>query len=173
MEKEYNSLPIIDIVNNKFFDLDSNHNKQKINNLIDKHIIFELKVDSNGITIFVGKLLDFKNNNLLIRFYDDGTNAIDESFVGWEEEVSLNNIRGIEEYKKYYPNLKFNEGFIGNICELTNKNEDKTIGLITSFDNYEIGFEYKYLENNILYIAQNYYHFYLLKDIKLLDNSDN
>lgn len=176
MQYKYNNLPIIGINNNSFFSLDESKEESKIKNLINKYIIFELwDKENHGIQVLPGKLLKYDNDCLLIRQYDDGTEETrkewtdsqgNDLFKDFEERINIKNIRGIEEYKKVNPSLEFKEEFQNQICEITNKNNEKITVLIKSFDGYAIWFDYKYSDNGI-YIGESCYPLYLIKNIEI------
>ena len=167
MEKDkYKDLPLIDICDDSFFYLNRDMSKERIIDLINKYIIFELKTE-DGITVIPGKLLNYKDNILFIRQYDDGTEntkslwAIGENidlFKDWEEKIPVDRIRGIEEYKKANEDLVFKEEYKNHICKITNKDND----------GYEIVFSFRFENHNKKIVEKGYYPFYLLKDIVLI-----
>lgn len=177
MEKEkYKDLPLVDINDDSFFYLNDDKNEERIINLVNKYIIFELK-NNDEIMMLPGKLLSYKDKMLFIRQYDDGTERTkslwsskekDDLFKDWEEKISIDNIRGIEEYKKANNDIEFKNEYKNHICEITNKDNVTIIVLINDFDGYEIEFTYKYKQGNDELVGVNYYPLYLIKNIKVL-----
>lgn len=169
---------LLTYINNDFFHLNQIKSKSKIMGLINKHIVFELwDKENHTIQRIPGKLLKYENGNLLIRQYDDGTEETkriwtdydgSDLFKDWEEEISIDNIRGIEEYKKINNDLNLKNEYVNKICEIINENDKILKVLIISFDGFEILFHYKYKEDNEECICENSYPIYLIKEIKVI-----
>lgn len=165
-------------ISNNFFYLNQTKSESKIRGLINKHIIFELwDKEKHTIQTIPGKLLKYENDKLLIRQYDDGSKETknlwtdydgSDLFKDWEEEISIDNIRGIEEYKKINLDLEFKDEYVNEICEITNRNDKILQVLIINFDGFEISFDYKYKEDNEECICENSYPIYLIKEIKVI-----
>lgn len=152
----YDLLPILDTKDNSFFYLDKDKSYDKLNNLVNKYIVFEL-ITKNGILTIPGKLLKVNNQSLLIRQYDDGNRNTQELwkdnngtdlFKEFEEEISIHSIRGIEECNNFNLGMEDIDKCIGSICEITSRNDRTITVLIKGRDNLNIDFDYKYIEND-------------------------
>lgn len=178
IRKKHELLPIIDIKDDSFFELDKSKDKSKLDSLLNKYIIFELWDKKNhSIGVLPGKLLEISDKYLLIRQYDDGTEETKklwndyngkDLFEEFEEKISIDNIRGIEEYLKYNPSLEFKEEYKNNICEVTNKNNKTITVMIRNFEEFNLEFDFKYQTAEGIFIGTNFYPFYFIKDIKVI-----
>ena len=175
-EKVYEYLSPIE--NDSFFYLNNDKSNDKISKLINKYVVFELlDKEKHTIQVMPGKLLEYIDSCLLIRQYDDGARETknlwtdcngNDLFKEFEERISIDNIRGIEEYKKYNSNLEFKEEYKNCICEITNINNITIAVLIRGFDGYELEFELKYQNNDDIFIGTNFYPLYFIKKIKIV-----
>lgn len=181
IKQKYEDLPLFKLTDDSFFCLDQDKSESKINQLVGKHIIFELwNKEKHTIQVMPGKLLEYKDNKLLIRQYDDGTKETrklwtdgygNDLFKDWEEKISIDNIRGIEEYKKYNPKLEFKEEYKNCICEITNKDNITITVLIHSFEGYELEFDFKYQnDDGSISIGTSSYPLCLVKEIRIINN---
>ena len=146
-------------MNNKFFEIKTDFNN--INNLIGKYIIYNLYIDNNYYSTFRGKLLDNKNNVLYIDVFNDGMKeTISMCETPYRQEIPINKIRNIEEFKNYY-NRDFDNSYINKICRIKNKNNESITGTIID---YQLG-------NLMLCIDENpnyEYPLYFVKEIELV-----
>jgi hypothetical protein len=175
-EKVYKYL--LPIKNDLFFYLSQDKSNDKVNKLINKHIIFELwDKEKHTVQVIPGKLLEYKDNYLLIRQYDDGAKETKklwtnydgtDLFKDFEGKISIDSIRGIEEYKKYNSSLEFKEEYKNCICEITNKDSITITVLIHGFDGYELEFDFKYRSNDDVFIGTSCYPLYFIKEIKII-----
>lgn len=178
---EDKELPIINISDNSLFSIDEATDTSKITKLIGKYIIFELiDKENKTLEILPGKLLDYKNGSLLIRKYDDGTdetkrlwqdNQENDLFKNFEEYVSVENIRGIEEYHKC-DDIKYEE-YKNCICEIIGNGNKKITVLISDCDGFEILFRYKYKVNNKEHIGEGSIPYQCVKSIKVVSKYTN
>jgi len=177
MDINIEKLPIIEINFDSLINLSKDKSENRINMLVGKYVILELN-DKDGITTLPGKLLKYHNNFLVIRKYDDGSEDIRKLwtdydgtslFKDWEEEISINNIRGIEEYKKCNPSLEFKEEYKNCICEITTREDIKIFALVHSYDGFELEFDIKYKIDNEIFLGTSQYPLYFVKDIKVLN----
>lgn len=170
---------LLPIEDNSFFYLNQEKDEDRINGLINKYIIFEFMND-NGVLSIPGKLLKYDNGFLLIRQYDDGTKKTQklwtnydgtDLFKDFEENISIDRIRGIEEYKKCNRNLEFKKEYKNCICEITNKDNKTIFGIIRGFDGYELEFDFKHQNDGDAFITTGCYPLYLIKKIKIINDS--
>lgn len=157
-----------------YFNIDKDKSSLKLNSLVNKYIVFELKNDKL-IETLLGKLISYKDDLLLIRKYDDGTEETKELwtdhdgtdlFLNFEEEIDVKNILGIEEYKKHNEELEFKEEFLNNMCIITSREDRKITSIITSYDGFEIIYDTKQIINGKEEIITTSFPLYLIKDIK-------
>ncbi|MEG0994859.1 MAG: hypothetical protein RSE91_02705, partial [Bacilli bacterium] len=179
-EELYNSLPIIDTTKGYLFRLNQSKEKQRINDLVNKHIVFELwDKENHTIQVLPGKLLEYNNDYLLIRQYDDGTEETrnewvdgqgNDLFKDFEEKININNIRGIEEYK----NLKEKDciKYKGCICEIEEDSEKKITVLVIDYIGCELVFYYKHVINDKVVINQGSIIGQLIKNIRIIKKSN-
>lgn len=146
-------------MNKKFFELKEEFNS--IDKLTGKYIIYNQYIDDKYYSTFRGKLLDFKNDNLYVDVFNDGMKETEETHeVPYKQEIPLNKLKNIEEFKNYY-NKEFDNTFINKKCKITNKNNESIIGIIID---YQLG-------NLMINIDDdpNYeYPLYFVKDIKII-----
>ena len=146
-------------MNKKFFELKEEFNS--IDKLTGKYIIYNQYIDDKYFSTFRGKLLDFKNDTLYVDVFNDGMKETEETHeVPYKQEIPLNKLKNIEEFKKYY-NKEFDNTFINKKCKITNKNNESIIGIIID---YQLG-------NLMINIDDdpNYeYPLYFVKDIKII-----
>lgn len=146
-------------MNNEFFEIKEDFDN--IENLINKHVIYNRYIDDKYYSTFRGKLLDFKDNILYIDVFNDGvkeTKAMRET--PYKEEIPVSKIKSIEEFKNYY-SREFNNTYISKNCKITNKNNKYIIGII-------IGYELGNLIINIDGNPNYEYPLYFVKDIEIL-----
>lgn len=146
-------------MNKKFFELKEEFNS--IDKLTGKYIIYNQYIDDKYYSTFRGKLLDFKNDTLYVDVFNDGMKETEETHeVPYKQEIPLNKLKNIEEFKNYY-NKEFDNTFINKKCKITNKNNESIIGIIVD---YQLG-------NLMINIDDdpNYeYPLYFVKDIKII-----
>ncbi len=146
-------------MNKKFFELKEEFNS--IDKLTGKYIIYNQYIDDKYFSTFRGKLLDFKNDTLYVDVFNDGMKETEETHeVPYKQEIPLNKLKNIEEFKNYY-NKEFDNTFINKKCKITNKNNESIIGIIID---YQLG-------NLMINIDDdpNYeYPLYFVKDIKII-----
>ena len=146
-------------MNKKFFELKEEFNS--IDKLTGKYIIYNQYIDDKYFSTFRGKLLDFKNDTLYVDVFNDGMKETEETHeVPYKQEIPLNKLKNIEEFKNYY-NKEFDNTFINKKCKITNKNNESIIGIIID---YQLG-------NLLINIDDdpNYeYPLYFVKDIKII-----
>ena len=146
-------------MNKNFFKLKEEFNN--IDKLTGKYIIYNQYIDDKYYSTFRGKLLDFKNDTLYVDVFNDGMKETEETHeVPYKQEIPLNKLKNIEEFKNYY-NKEFDNTFINKKCKITNKNNDSIIGIIID---YQLG-------NLMINIDDdpNYeYPLYFVKDIKII-----
>lgn len=146
-------------MNKKFFELKEEFNS--IDKLTGKYIIYNQYIDDKYYSTFRGKLLDFKNDTLYVDVFNDGMKETEETHeVPYKQEIPLNKLKNIEEFKNYY-NKEFDNTFINKKCKITNKNNESIIGIIID---YQLG-------NLMINIDDdpNYeYPLYFVKDIKII-----
>lgn len=165
IETKYKQLPIIDITSDIFFKLNSNINEEYIKSLVGKHIYFKFLLD-DGIIDIQGRLLSYKDNQLLVKRFDDDTKILEETC--FEENYPIQNIKGIEEYKSNN-SLEFKDEYKNAICKLTNIYGNSIIVYIDDIDfSNVISFKYKYKEHDTILIGENDYPLYLLKSIEII-----
>lgn len=132
-----------------------------IDKLTGKYIIYNQYIDDKYYSTFRGKLLDFKNDTLYVDVFNDGMKETEETHeVPYKQEIPLNKLKNIEEFKNYY-NKEFDNTFINKKCKITNKNNESIIGIIID---YQLG-------NLMINIDDdpNYeYPLYFVKDIKII-----
>ena len=132
-----------------------------IDKLTGKYIIYNQYIDDKYYSTFRGKLLDFKNDTLYVDVFNDGMKETEETHeVPYKQEIPLNKLKNIEEFKNYY-NKEFDNNFINKKCKITNKNNESIIGIIID---YQLG-------NLMINIDDdpNYeYPLYFVKDIKII-----
>lgn len=146
-------------MNKKFFELKEEFNS--IGKLTGKYIIYNQYIDDKYYSTFRGKLLDFKNDTLYVDVFNDGMKETEETHEAqYKQEIPLNKLKNIEEFKNYY-NKEFDNTFINKKCKITNKNNESIIGIIID---YQLG-------NLMINIDDdpNYeYPLYFIKDIKII-----
>ena len=146
-------------MNKNFFKLKEEFNN--IDKLTGKYIIYNQYIDDKYYSTFRGKLLDFKNDTLYVDVFNDGMKETKETHeVPYKQEIPLNKLKNIEEFKNYY-NKEFDNTFINKKCKITNKNNESIIGIIID---YQLG-------NLMINIDDdpNYeYPLYFVKDIKII-----
>lgn len=146
-------------MNKNFFKLKEEFNN--IDKLTGKYIIYNQYIDDKYYTTFRGKLLDFKDDVLYIDVFNDGMNETKSTReVPYKQEIPLNKLKNIEEFKNYY-NKEFDNTFINKKCKITNKNNESIIGIIID---YQLG-------NLMINIDDdpNYeYPLYFVKDIEII-----
>lgn len=146
-------------MNKKFFELKEEFNN--IDKLTGKYIIYNQYIDDKYYSTFRGKLLDFKNDTLYVDVFNDGMKETEETHeVPYKQEIPLNKLKNIEEFKNYY-NKEFDNTFINKKCKITNKNNESIIGIIID---YQLG-------NLMINIDDdpNYeYPLYFVKDIEII-----
>ncbi len=146
-------------MNKNFFKLKEEFNN--IDKLTGKYIIYNQYIDDKYYSTFRGKLLDFKNDTLYVDVFNDGMKETEETHeVPYKQEIPLNKLKNIEEFKNYY-NKEFDNTFINKKCKITNKNNESIIGIIID---YQLG-------NLMINIDDdpNYeYPLYFVKDIKII-----
>lgn len=146
-------------MNKNFFKLKEEFNN--IDKLTGKYIIYNQYIDDKYYSTFRGKLLDFKNDTLYVDVFNDGMKETEEPHeVPYKQEIPLNKLKNIEEFKNYY-NKEFDNTFINKKCKITNKNNESIIGIIID---YQLG-------NLMINIDDdpNYeYPLYFVKDIKII-----
>ncbi len=146
-------------MNKKFFELKEEFNS--IDKLTRKYIIYNQYIDDKYYSTFRGKLLDFKNDTLYVDVFNDGMKETEETHeVPYKQEIPLNKLKNIEEFKNYY-NKEFDNTFINKKCKITNKNNESIIGIIID---YQLG-------NLMINIDDdpNYeYPLYFVKDIEII-----
>ena len=146
-------------MNKKFFELKEEFNS--IDKLTGKYIIYNQYIDDKYFSTFRGKLLDFKKDTLYVDVFNDGMKETEETHeVPYKQEIPLNKLKNIEEFKNYY-NKEFDNTFINKKCKITNKNNESIIGIIID---YQLG-------NLMINIDDdpNYeYPLYFVKDIKII-----
>jgi hypothetical protein len=147
MDKEIiQKLPMIDIKNDKFMDLNQNLSIDFISSFINKKVIYR-KYENNELFEDIGILKDIKDNKLYVSHYD----TIDI--------IPLKDIRDLE----VLDDKTISKDYIGKICEITNIHGDKSIVYISNIDEDEIEFKYKNLEEEIL---TSYYPVGLVENIE-------
>lgn len=176
-EKNYELLPI-NKDRDTFFSINQDKDETKIQGLINKYIVFELlDKENNTIQTLPGKLIEYKNNSILIRQYDDGTDETrklwtdydgSDLFKDFEETISLENIRGIEEYKKYNQSLELKDEYRNCICKITNKNNVTILVMIRDFNGFELEFDYKYEDAEGTHIVTSSYPLCFITKIEKL-----
>ena len=144
-------LPIIDIENSLFMNMDNDLSDEKIKSLIGKHIVFKLTDDATDFGL-LGILEDYKNNQLIIR--REGASLVFE----------LYEIFGIEELT-LIDNIDLSNEIINCVCELTNYKNESIVCLVTDVTNDDIEFKVKIKNENILTF---YYPKELVKDISII-----
>ena len=144
-------LPIIDIENSLFMNMDNDLSDEKIKGLIGKHIVFKLTDDATDFGL-LGILEDYKNNQLIIR--REGASLVFE----------LYEIFGIEELT-LIDNIDLSNEIINCVCELTNYKNESIVCLVTDVTNDDIEFKVKIKNENILTF---YYPKELVKDISII-----
>ena len=146
-------------MNKNFFKLKEEFNN--IDKLTGKYIIYNQYIDDKYYSTFRGKLLNFKNDTLYVDVFNDGMKETEETHeVPYKQEIPLNKLKNIEEFKNYY-NKEFDNTFINKKCKITNKNNESIIGIIID---YQLG-------NLMINIDDdpNYeYPLYFVKDIKII-----
>ena len=146
-------------MNKKFFELKEEFNS--IDKLTRKYIIYNQYIDDKYYSTFRGKLLDFKYDTLYVDVFNDGMKETEETHeVPYKQEIPLNKLKNIEEFKNYY-NKEFDNTFINKKCKITNKNNESIIGIIID---YQLG-------NLMINIDDdpNYeYPLYFVKDIEII-----
>ena len=146
-------------MNKNFFKLKEEFNN--IDKLTGKYIIYNQYIDDKYYSTFRGKLLDFKNDTLYVDVFNDGMKETEETHeVPYKQEIPLNKLKNIEEFKNYY-NKEFDNTFINKKCKITNKKNESIIGIIID---YQLG-------NLMINIDDdpNYeYPLYFVKDIKII-----
>ena len=147
------------MINNKFFEIKTDF--ENINNLIDKYIIYNLYVDDKYYSTFRGKLLNYKNNVLYVDVFNDGmeeTKCMCET--PYRQEIPINKIKSIEEFKNYY-NKEFDNFYINKVCKIINKNNEFIIGTIID---YQLGNLMISIDSN-----PNYeYPLYFIKEMEVV-----
>ena len=146
-------------MNKKFFEIKTDFDN--INNLIGKYIIYNLYIDNNYYSTFRGKLLDNRNNILYVDVFNDGMKeTISMRETPYKQEIPINKIRNIEEFKNYY-NRDFDNSYINKICRIKNKNNESITGTIID---YQLGNLMLCIDDN-----PNYeYPLYFVKEIELV-----
>lgn len=146
-------------MNKKFFELKEEFNS--IDKLTGKYIIYNQYIDDKYFSTFRGKLLDFKNDTLYVDVFNDSMKETEETHeVPYKQEIPLNKLKNIEEFKNYY-NKEFDNTFINKKCKITNKNNESIIGIIID---YQLGNLMINIDND-----PNYeYPLYFVKDIKII-----
>lgn len=146
-------------MNKKFFELKEEFNS--IDKLTGKYIIYNQYIDDKYFSTFRGKLLDFKNDTLYVDVFNDGMKETEETNeVPYKQEIPLNKLKNIEEFKNYY-NKEFDNTFINKKCKITNKNNESIIGIIID---YQLGNLMINIDND-----PNYeYPLYFVKDIEII-----
>ncbi len=156
---DYDWLSKEETINKKFFKI--KEDLENINNLVGKYIIYNQYIDNKYYSTFRGKLLNFKNDILYVDVFNDGmkeTKKMRE--VPFEQEIPLNKLKSIEEFKNYY-NKNFDNSYINKECKIINKNNESIIGIIID---YQLG-------NLMISINgdPNYeYPLYFIKDIEII-----
>ncbi len=162
-------LPVVDYKHD-FFDMDTD--KSKLTDLVDKYIVLEIK-ENNKISVMVAKFLKLSGESIFVRLFDDGSKETHEEWgmdvlKQYEEEVLIENIRGIELNTKYN-NFLFDDSWINKICEITNKNGSKITVLINGFDGVNVWFINKYSMDGKIFVSENNYLFNFITDVKVVN----
>lgn len=144
-------LPVIDIQNDPFMDLNTDLSIHKLKDMVGHNIIYR-QTTSVGVLESTGLLINYDNDSLIIQ-HDD-----------MEDVVPITNINAIEVYSANR-SLEINPSYIGCICRITNIHEDYMTGLITNITDNEIEFEFKVIEKDKEVILIGYYLKYLIKTI--------
>lgn len=148
--------------NINFYKLDEKKNKEKINGLINKYVIINIKEGKENIFI-PAFVIDIKNNSIIIREHDYGN--LNEDFKEWEKEVLLDNVLGIEEYRNYNILPLELDYFINNFVIITNKDNLQAHVFLKEYNDYEIIFDVKHRINNNIVISENTYPINFIKSI--------
>ncbi len=146
-------------MNRSFFEI--KNNIKNINNLIGKHIIYNLYTDDKYYSTFRGKLLKYKDDILYIDVFNDGMEETKSMYeVPYRHEIPINKLKTIEEFKNYY-NKEFDNVYINKNCKIINKNNDFIEGVIID---YQLGNIMIRIDND-----PNYeYPLYFVKKIEII-----
>lgn len=146
-------------MNRSFFEI--KNNIRNINNLIGKHIIYNLYTDDKYYSTFRGKLLEYKDDILYIDVFNDGMEETKSMYeVPYRQEIPINKLKTIEEFKNYY-NKEFDNVYINKNCKIINKNNDFIEGVIID---YQLGNIMIRIDND-----PNYeYPLYFVKEIEII-----
>jgi hypothetical protein len=152
---QYDKLPIIDIKNDKFMDLNQDLSINLISSFIGKQVIYR-KYENNELLEDIGTLVGIKYGKLIIDHYDTEIT----------EFIPITDIRDLEALET----KTISKEYIGKICEITNIHCDKNIVYINNIDDLEIEFNYKILENDKEEILTSYYPIGLVENIVIIDS---
>lgn len=152
-----------------FYKLDDDISIEKLKSLINKYVVVNIKEDKGSIFI-PAFVTGVKDNSIILREHDYGNP--NEDFKEWENEILLDKVIGIEEYKNYnISSLKLDK-YINNFVTITNKDDLQAHVFLKEYNNYEITFDIKHKTNDDIVISENTYPINYIKLIAY-DESTN
>ncbi|MGN1268818.1 MAG: hypothetical protein ACI4U0_04905 [Candidatus Aphodocola sp.] len=152
-----------------FYKLDDDISIEKLKSLINKYVVVNIKEDKGSIFI-PAFVTGVKDNSIILREHDYGNP--NEDFKEWENEILLDKVLGIEEYKNYnISSLELNK-YVNNFVIITNKDDLQAHVFLKEYNDYEITFDIKHKTNDDIVISENTYPINYIKSIAY-DESTN
>ena len=152
-----------------FYKLDDDISIEKLKSLINKYVVVNIKEDKGSIFI-PAFVTGVKDNSIILRELDYGNP--NEDFKEWKNEILLDKVLGIEEYKNYnMSSLELNK-YVNNFVIITNKDDLQAHVFLKEYNDYEITFDIKHKTNDDIVISENTYPINYIKSIAY-DESTN
>ena len=152
-----------------FYKLDDDISIEKLKSLINKYVVVNIKEDKGSIFI-PAFVTGVKDNSIILREHDYGNP--NEDFKEWKNEILLDKVLGIEEYKNYNMySLELNK-YVNNFVIITNKDDLQAHVFLKEYNDYEITFDIKHKTNDDIVISENTYPINYIKSIAY-DESTN
>lgn len=164
---DVDKLSVNDDIN--FYKLDDDKSIEKLKSLINKYVVVNIKEDKGSIFI-PALVVGVKDNSIILQEHDYGNP--NEDFKEWENEVSLDKVLGIEEYKNYNMSSLELDKHVNNFVIITNKDNLQAHVFLKEYNDYEITFDIKHKANDDIVISENTYPINYIKSIEY-DESTN
>lgn len=164
---DVDKLSVNDDIN--FYKLDDDKSTEKLKSLINKYVVVNIKEDKGSIFI-PALVVGVKDNSIILQEHDYGNP--NEDFKEWKNEVSLDKVLGIEEYKNYNMSSLELDKHVNNFVIITNKDNLQAHVFLKEYNDYEITFDIKHKANDDIVISENTYPINYIKSIEY-DESTN
>lgn len=145
-----------------FYKLDDEKSIEKLKSLMNKYVIVNIKEEKGNIVI-PAFVLNVKDSSIVLKEHDYGNS--NEDFTEWVNEVPINKVLGIEEYKNYNTSKLDLSKYRNNYVIITNKNNLQAHVFLKEYNDYEITFDIKHKIIEEITISENTYPIKFLKDI--------